>query len=441
MNYPPTLAITPSIAPVDATVVVPGSKSITNRALVLGALTPSKTGVTLKGVLRSDDTEVMVDSLVRLGFQPEVNWESSEIKFPPRSGPTVPATSADLFVGNSGTTMRFLTALCAAGKGRFRLDGVERMRERPIADLLEALNLLPGVRAYSEANNGCPPVVVESEGLRTDETIPSRADVSSQFLSGLLMVSPHIATQAIQLGVEGPIVSEPYVKMTCVMMRAFGYRVNNYLGNNFLVHHEKDFDPPAVYAIEPDASAASYFWGAAAMTGGRVTVRGLRRDSLQGDVRFVELLERMGCAVSDDPEGLTVRGGQLYGMYVDMNDISDTVMTVAVLACFAKISTHIRNVAHIRHKETDRIAALATELRRLGAKVKEHEDGIEIIPGKLHGATVQTYQDHRMAMSMALIGLKVPGVVIEDPGCVAKTYPEFWDDFAKMKGERGTSAC
>ncbi len=436
-TYPDRLEVAPLARPPVVEVTVPGSKSITNRALVLAALTPMDVDLRLTGALRSEDTEVMVDCLKRLGYRVEPYWDASEpyVLFPFEQRRTVPATNADLFVANSGTTMRFLTAMVAAGVGRYRLDGVPRMRERPIRDLLDALNQLRGVRAYSEGDNGCPPVVVETAGASAVRPIKVRAGISSQFLSGLLMAAPHYADddRPITIEVEGPLVSEPYVEMTLAMMRQWEYEVERLWSGAYRVKPSRGYHSPARYAIEPDASAASYFWAAAAVSGGRVTVRGLTRKSLQGDVAFVDVLGRMGCRVEECEAGITVHGGPLKGVDVDMNAISDTVMTLAAVALVADGPTTIRNVAHIRHKETDRIAALATELRKLGAEVEEFADGLRIIPRPLRGCAVDTYKDHRMAMSLALVGLRVPGVVINDPGCVAKTYPGFWQDLERLR--------
>ncbi|MCI0702023.1 MAG: 3-phosphoshikimate 1-carboxyvinyltransferase [Planctomycetia bacterium] len=445
-TYPSELAIEPLAKPPNATVTVPGSKSITNRALVLAALTPMNVDCRLTGALRSEDTEVMVAALQQLGFAVEPYWDDRQphILFSYQERATIPEKSADLFVANSGTTMRFLTAMVAAGQGRYRLDGVSRMRERPIQDLLDALNQLRGVRAYSEAGNGCPPVVIETQGICAGQTITVRGNVSSQFLSGLLMAAPHYAddNQPVIFKVEGPLVSEPYVEMTLAMMRQWEYEVEPVGVNAYRVHPSQGYHNPARYTIEPDASAASYFWAAAAITGGRITVRGLNRKSLQGDVRFVDVLEQLGCRVEECDAGITVHGKALRGVEVDMNDISDTVMTLGAVACFAEGPTTIRNVAHIRHKETDRISALATELRKLAAEVEERADGLTITPRPLTGVAVDTYNDHRMAMSLALVGLKVPGVVIRNPGCVAKTYPGFWQDLEALraaKSEPGSS--
>jgi 3-phosphoshikimate 1-carboxyvinyltransferase len=414
-------------------VCVPGSKSITNRALVLAALCSRSRPVLLHGCLRSEDTEVMVAALRRLGCEVHPEWSGSAPSVSVFRGdhPAVAVPSADLNVANSGTTMRFLTAFVALGEGRYRLDGIPRMRERPIDDLLQALQQL-GVDAVSEQGNGCPPVVVTARGLPGGR-VRIKGDVSSQFLSALLMVAP-FARGDICLEVEGPLVSRPYVDMTVRMMHEWYLRVEEPEEGRFRIPGNQG--PARVrtsdVAIEPDASAASYFFAAAAITGGGVTVPGLTPHSLQGDVRFVEVLARMGCTVESGPDALTVTGGPLHGIDVGMSDISDTVMTLAAVACFAEGPTTIRNVAHIRHKETDRLTALATELRRLGAGVEEFADGLTIHPRPLHGAEVQTWNDHRMAMSLALVGLRVPGVVIRDPVCVTKTYPGYFNDLEHL---------
>jgi 3-phosphoshikimate 1-carboxyvinyltransferase len=281
----------------------------------------------------------------------------------------------------------------------------------------------------SELNNGCPPVIVHANGL-PGGAATIRGNISSQFLSGLLMTAP-AAMSPVELVADGPLVSQPYVRMTLAVMRSFGIKVK--------VAPELDrfeIAPQSYiacdYAIEPDASAASYFWAAAAVTGGEVTVEGLSRESLQGDVAFVDCLEQMGCEVKHDVKSITVVGRELRGIEVDMNAISDTVQTLAVVALFAKGPTTIRNVAHIRHKETDRIAALAAELRKLGANVVERDDGLTIEPGPLHGTTIETYNDHRMAMSFTIAALRIPGVRIANPACVEKTYPEFFDDLKPL---------
>ena len=437
-TYPSELPIVPLANPVSATVSVPGSKSITNRALVLAALASQDAAweCTLLGALRSEDTEVMIDCLRKLGFRIEVDWERYRVTVHSNeSGRLIPVEKADLFVANSGTTMRFLAAMVSAGSGEYRLDGVPRMRERPIQDLLDSLREF-GVDAQSEAGNGCPPIRIRSTGLKGGE-VRVRADVSSQFLSGLMMASA-FAENDVTIRVEGSRVSEPYIRMTEAMMGANWLIDFTAIGPEvYTIPAGPRVQGPREYPIEPDASAASYFWAAAAITGGQVTVRGLDFSSTggawQGDVRFARVLEQMGCESSHGLDESTIRGCKLRGVDVDMNDISDTVMTLGAVACFAEGPTTIRNIAHIRHKETDRIAALATELRKLGAEVDERPDGMTITPRPLTGCAVDTYNDHRMAMSLALIGLKVPGVVIRNPGCVAKTYPGFWQDLEKLR--------
>jgi 3-phosphoshikimate 1-carboxyvinyltransferase len=433
-SLPDRLPIEPLLWPVDATVRVPGSKSITNRALVLAALTTRAHPFRLTGALRSEDTEVMVDCLRTLGFDVRPDWEASPptiVIEPVAASPLIPARSAELFVANSGTTMRFLTAMVSLGNGRYCLDGVPRMRERPIEDLLEALRQL-GVQAISEGGNGCPPVLIETNGWR-GSSVMVRGSISSQFLSGLILAAPFAPHETIVVFDEA-LVSRPYLDLTEAMLRQWGFRLR-------FRDRSRSFRVPGgqlasvnTYAIEPDASAASYFFAAAAITGGQVFVPGLGPQSLQGDVRFVDVLERMGCHVVGREDGIEVDGEPLRGIDVDMNDISDTVMTLAAVACLAEGPTTIRNVAHIRHKETDRLAALATELRRVGAGVDEFADGLTITPAPLHAAEIETYNDHRIAMSMALLGLRVPGIVLKNPGCVAKTYPNFFADLEKLRG-------
>jgi 3-phosphoshikimate 1-carboxyvinyltransferase len=326
--------------------------------------------------------------------------------------------------------MRFLTAMVALGHGEYRLDGVARMRERPIGDLVEALDQL-GATLECEGANNCPPVVVRADGLVGGRAI-IRGDVSSQFLSGLLMAAPY-AHRDIQLAIDGTLVSIPYVEMTLDVMRAFGADPAVAPDYSVIAVSSVHRYEGRRYAIEPDASAASYFFAAAAITGGRVTVEGLSRESLQGDVLFCDCLHQMGAKVEYGADSITVEGGgPLRGVDVDMNGISDTVQTLAVAALFAEGPTRIRNVAHIRHKETDRIGATATELRKLGANVTEFDDGLLIEPGPLRGAEIDTYHDHRMAMSFALAGLRTANVVIRDPGCTGKTYPEFFRDLERV---------
>lgn len=423
-----SITITPSSAPLQATVTPPGSKSITNRALVCAALARGTSELT--GALVSDDTRVMIDSLNRLGIAVQESNQGTTLTVEGAGG-NVPAEAAELFIGNSGTTIRFLTALVSLGRGTYRLDGVPRMRERPIGDLVDALVQL-GVDATCESPGGCPPVVVRGTGLPGGKATV-RGNISSQYLSGLLMSMP-AAAGAVEIVIDGQLVSQPYVKMTLEVMKAFGVSI----------HAAEDlglFRAPGgtayearQYAIEPDASAASYFWAAAAIVGGSATVSGLSTSSLQGDVAVVDLLEQMGCKVDRQADSICVTGGKLRGITADMNAVSDMVQTVAAVALFAEGPTEITGVAHNRHKETDRIGALATELRKLGANVEELEDGLRITPQQLRSAVIETYDDHRMAMSLALVGLRVPGVEILDPHCTAKTYPNFFQDLCRAAG-------
>jgi 3-phosphoshikimate 1-carboxyvinyltransferase len=332
--------------------------------------------------------------------------------------------------------MRFLTSLVCLGNGTYELDGVTRMRERPIGDLLEALEQLD-VRARSLQRDGYPPIRIEAgrsaffSAHLGQPIVRMKADVSSQFLSGLLLVAP-FAVSPIRIELSSSLVSEPYIRMTLNMMRLFGAETRT----DFETYFETWPIPwykSHTFEIESDATSASYFLAAAAIVSGEVELRKLGIGSLQGDMRFIKLLDEMNCRIAVGPESSWVQGFPLCGIDVDMNAISDCVPTLAAVACFADGPTTIRNVAHIRHKESDRIAALTNELRKIGAEVDEFPDGLRISPRPLHGAEVETYNDHRIAMSMALIGLKVPGIVIKNPGCVAKTYPGYWDDLEQLR--------
>lgn len=418
----------------------PGSKSITNRALLVAALAEGKS--TLVGALDAEDSRIMLDALNALGVAATLDANTRVATVTGASG-AFPNRRADLYVGNSGTTARFLTAALAfARDGEYRIDGKPRMRERPIGDLLKTLRSL-GADVVSENGNDCPPLKIQGRHIGAMPEFPERAtiaaDVSSQFLSGLLMAAP-LAARDFEIAVDGPLASKPYVKITLATMRAFGvaaradadFRVFSGFTNGAYVGRE--------YQIEPDASAASYFFALPAILGGSMTIRGLSRNALQGDVEFAAILEKMGCVAIWRDDSITVERPRLadgvlaplHGIDVDMNACSDLVQTLSVVALFADSPTTIRNVANIRVKETDRLAAVVTELRKLGATVQENVDGLVVVPpARLHGATIATYDDHRMAMSFALAGLRTPGVVIENPGCVAKTYPNFFEDIAE----------
>ncbi len=415
------------------TVRPPGSKSLTNRALAVAALAEGTS--TLTGVLDSDDTRVMLRALAALGLEVNHDADAATVRITGCGG-VLPATSADLFCENSGTSIRFLTALiAAAGRGTYRLDGVERMRQRPISDLVAALNQLGATVTCSDT--GCPPVTVVTDGL-PGGTATVESGASSQFLSALLMAAP-AARGPITLRVPGELVSVPYVTMTRGVLGAFGVSVTEEDGGFRIAPGA----PTATdYPVEPDASAASYWFAAAAITGGTVAVEGLGARSVQGDMGFLKVLEAMGCEVAVEEEKTRVTGppeGRLRGGHVgdaafDMGPISDTAQTAAAVAVFADGPTTVTGIAHARHKETDRVAAVVAELRKLGQTCEEHADGFTIHPAPITPATVHTYDDHRMAMSFALIGLRAPGVQIADPGCVAKTYPGFWQDFERLSG-------
>jgi 3-phosphoshikimate 1-carboxyvinyltransferase len=420
-TYPETLEIIPITKPVDASVALPGSKSITNRALIIAALANGESQ--LDQALFSDDTHYMCDSLQQLGI--EVTSDPDMERFTVQgAGGSLPAHSASMFIGNSGTSARFLTALAAVGSGTFTVDGVDRMRERPIAPLLDALKQL-GVNATADFGNGCPPLTIKSRGV-SGGSVVMPGDTSSQYFTALLMIGP-VTENGLSITVEGDLVSKPYLDMTIATMRDFGVEVTHADYQRFDVAGRQQYDARN-YMIEPDASAASYFFALAAATGGTVRVEHLGRNSVQGDVAFVDVLEQMGCTVKRSDSFMEVTGPeQLDGITVDMNAISDTMPTLAAIAPLASGPVTITNVEHVRHKETDRIAAVVNELKRLGISVEEFRDGITLQPGKPRPATIQTYDDHRMAMSFAILGCARRGITINDPGCVAKTFPGFFD--------------
>jgi 3-phosphoshikimate 1-carboxyvinyltransferase len=426
-----TIEIHPLDRAVDGTIEVPGSKSYTNRALIIAALSDGET--VLEGALFSDDTHFMAEALRRLGIN--VVEDPASARFTIQGcGGRIPADSAELFIGNSGTTARFLTAFVGLGHGQYVIDGIDRMRERPIQDLLDGLKPL-GVTATSETGNGCPPIRVEGTGIQGGRTFMP-GDRSSQYFTALLMASPY-AKQDVEIRVTGDdLISKPYLDMTIDIMAKFGVQVVNDSYNTFTVQAGQRYRPQT-YQVEPDATNATYFFAAAAITGGRILVRHLSRCSSQGDVRFVEILERMGCRIEDSNEGIEVHGPErLRGIDVDMNDTPDAAQTLCAIAPFADSPVTIRNVGSMRIKETDRIAAMETELTRLGITVETWSDGLRIHPtDTILPAAVDTYDDHRMAMSLSLIGLRAKGLVIKDPECVTKTFPTYFETLAKIQPE------
>lgn len=425
--------------PIAGEIRVPGSKSLTNRAVLCAAMAQGRS--VLDGVLESEDTIVMIDAWRKLGLR--IDWDRDRCQAVIEGcGGQPPIDRGDLFVANSGTSIRFLTAALAATHGEYILDGVPRMRERPIGDLIHGLRHL-GADLSSEnvTNADCPPVRLRAKGLQGGRS-SVRGDVSSQFLSGMLMAAPYCQTP-VELSVLGNLVSKPYVDMTLAVMRSFGVdaKTTSIAGAtplNYQIDAPRKYQGTQ-YRIEPDASAASYFWAAAAITGGRVRVLGLGPDALQGDVGFVKVLEQMGSQVTTgvDQNGeswIEVSDRASHGVDINMSDISDTVQTLAAVALFADSPTRVRGVAHNRHKETDRIGDLITEIRRLGAEAQEHEDGLTIFPKPLHPCEIHTYRDHRMAMSLALVAMMVPGCLVLDPRCTEKTYPKYFEDLGRMIG-------
>ena len=415
------IEIQPIRKPLDTTIEVPGSKSYTNRALLVAAL--ARGASTLTGALFSDDTHYMCNALQNLGV--EIDADEKRAMFDVSgNGGDIPVSSAELYIGNSGTTSRSLTAYVSLGRGRFVIDGDEPMRHgRPISDLLDALTQI-GVSARSQYDNGHLPVIVEANGLEGGKT---RLDVSksSQFLTALLLIAP-CAKNDVEIEVVGDR-EMPYIDITLAVMEAFGVQVVSEGYKYFRIEGGQRYQP-RVYNIEPDASNASYFFAAAALTGGRVTVQHLHLDSMQGDVQFVRILEQMGCQVGVSDIGITVTGPrQLKGVDVDMRGISDTALTLAAIAPFADSKVTIRNIEHTRWQETDRIHAMVAELRRLGVPVIEHQDGLEISPSSITPAAIDTYEDHRMAMAFSLVGLKASGIRINDPDCVSKTFPNYFE--------------
>jgi 3-phosphoshikimate 1-carboxyvinyltransferase len=423
---PDVLAILPSERPIRGTARPPGSKSYTNRALVLAALAHGKS--TLRGALFSDDTMHMARGIEALGMRVVAN--AAECRFDVTGGGgSIGVDHASVFVGNSGTTARFLAPVMALGRGVYELDGNEAMRKRPIGPLLEAMASL-GARAVSLGGNGCPPIRVESSGLEGG-TARMPGGVSSQYFSALLLVGP-CTRRGVVLEVEGDLVSKPYIEVTAQAMNAFGATMRR---EGF---HRFEVDPGrytgTAYDVEPDASAASYFFAAAAVTGGTVVVPGLGTGSLQGDVGFVRLLERMGCTVRQTETETEVTGPKkLAGIDADMANLSDTAQTLAAIAPFATSPTRVTGIGFIRRKETDRVGAVVKELVRMGVDAREESDGFVVYPGMPKPADIETYDDHRMAMSFAITGLMAPGIRIKQPACVSKTFPDYFDVLGRLR--------
>ena len=408
------------------TVRLPGSKSISNRVLLLAALAAGDTEVS--GLLDADDTRVMLDALSALGIK--VLKEENVLRVKGEGG--FPVKKAQLFLGNAGTALRPLAAALAMSGGEYRLSGAPRMHERPIADLVDGLRGM-GARIDYLGNDGFPPLAIYPAQISAARPVKVRGDVSSQFLTALLMALPLLHAKS-RVEVAGELISKPYVEITLNVMRRFGVEAGRTGWKAFDLPATSYTAPGRIY-VEGDASSASYFLAAGAIGGGPVRVEGVGRDSIQGDVRFADVLEKMGAEVTLEADSIEVRGTgkKLRAIDMDMNHIPDAAMTAAVMALFADGPSTLRNIGSWRVKETDRIKAMATELRKLGAEVDEGSDSLRIVPRKLNAnVAIDTYDDHRMAMSFSLAALGGGTVRINDPGCVAKTYPDYFRAFSEI---------
>jgi len=397
---------------------VPGSKSYTHRLLIASALSD---GIcTLTNCLRSDDTLITLEALRKTGA--EIDDIKTEIRVHGTKG-VLKACHEPLFLGNSGTSMRLLTGVAALGKGEYTLTGTSRMYERPIEDLLNGLQKL-GVAAGSINNDGCPPVAVKGGKIKGGR-IELKCGLSSQFLSSLLLISPYTEEGVEIKVIEGPV-SKPYIDMTVDIMAKFGVDVNREGYLKFCVEGRRCYRA-GKHSVEPDCSQAGYFWAAAAITGGQIKVRGITEKSRQGDLGFTGLLEKMGCEILFEDDGISAKGGSLSGIEADMSDMPDMVPTLAVVASFAKGSTVIKNVGHLKEKESDRLSAVVNELLKTGIEAKCTGTDLIIKGGAHRSAEIETYNDHRIAMSFAVAGLRIPGIFIKDEKCVEKSFPDFWN--------------
>ncbi|QAU33823.1 3-phosphoshikimate 1-carboxyvinyltransferase [Janthinobacterium sp. 17J80-10] len=433
-HYPNHLDLQPALH-ASGSVRLPGSKSISNRTLLLAALAKGSTRIL--DLLASDDTHVMLTALQKLGVKWEQEGDSSNYVVHGAGG-AFPLHQADLFMGNAGTAIRPLTAALAVMGGDYTLHGVARMHERPIGDLVEALN---GVGAQIEYTGveGYPPLRIRRGHIHA-QNMRVRGNVSSQFLTALLMAAPLMAhSHAVTIEVVGELISKPYIEITLNLMRRFGVHVERHGWQAFTVQAGQHYTSPGSIHVEGDASSASYFLAAGAIAGGPVRVEGVGRDSIQGDVRFVEALQQMGVTVTTGDNWLEAQGGgPLRAIDADFNHIPDAAMTIAVTALYAEGTSTLRNIGSWRVKETDRIAAMATELRKLGATVEEGADYLRITPPQeLQAAAIDTYDDHRMAMCFSLASLdgsarRGAKIRINDPKCVAKTFPDYFDAFARI---------
>lgn len=417
------------ISQVNGEVVIPGSKSLSNRALLLAAMAHGQT--TISNLLDSDDVRYMLKSLQQIGVKYDLSDDRTRCVVNGCGGPLIDEGNYELFLGNAGTAMRPLTAaLCLGAGGEFTLTGEQRMYERPIAHLVDALIPL-GAKIEYLKDEGYPPLKIAGTGLNGGD-IEIDGTISSQFLTALLMSAP-LAKGDITIRVKGDLVSKPYIDITLDLMAKFGVVVDNQNYKTFSIRGGQSYQSPGEVMVEGDASSASYFLAAAAIAGGSVRVYGVGKNSVQGDIRFADVLQQMGARIHYDKNFIEASRGDLKGIDVDLNHIPDAAMTIATVALFADGPTAIRNVYNWRVKETDRLAAMATELRKLGAEVVEGEDFLEINPPeKIAAAAIDTYDDHRIAMCFSLAAMGDAPITINDPGCTAKTFPSYFELFDKI---------
>ena len=406
---------------------LPGSKSLSNRLLLLSAISKGQTEV--YNILDSDDTSYMLNALNSLGIKYEISDDKTTCLIEGVGGPfSVPET--DLYLGNAGTAVRPLCAVLCSGIGKHIIRGDQRMYERPIKDLVDALRQLGSNIEYL-GNDGFPPLRINAHGIKGGQ-VDIKGNISSQYLTAMLLTSP-LSQSPIQINVIGELVSKPYIDMTLSVMKKFGVNVVNDNYQSFVISGSEQYISPKTVLVEGDASSASYFMAAAAIGGGPIRLRGIGSESIQGDVQVTEVLNQMGAKVTMGTDWVEVERNTLSGVDLDLNHIPDAAMTIATTALFADGPTTIRNIGNWRVKETDRLSAMATELRKVGAEVIEGQDYLKITPpSKILPATIDTYNDHRMAMCFSLAALGDAPITINDPGCVSKTFPEYFDLFSSL---------
>ncbi|HCL4842611.1 TPA: 3-phosphoshikimate 1-carboxyvinyltransferase [Salmonella enterica] len=415
------------IARVDGAINLPGSKSVSNRALLLAALACGKTVLT--NLLDSDDVRHMLNALSALGINYTLSADRTRCDITGNGGPLRASGALELFLGNAGTAMRPLAAALCLGQNEIVLTGEPRMKERPIGHLVDSLRQGGANIDYLEQEN-YPPLRLRGGFIGGD--IEVDGSVSSQFLTALLMTAP-LAPEDTIIRVKGELVSKPYIDITLNLMKTFGVEITNHHYQQFVVKGGQQYHSPGRYLVEGDASSASYFLAAGAIKGGTVKVTGIGRKSMQGDIRFADVLEKMGATITWGDDFIACTRGELHAIDMDMNHIPDAAMTIATTALFAKGTTTLRNIYNWRVKETDRLFAMATELRKVGAEVEEGHDYIRITPpAKLQHADIGTYNDHRMAMCFSLVALSDTPVTILDPKCTAKTFPDYFEQLARM---------